>query len=348
MSLNKANNTTTVASVVATTTTTILSSITSTIEPTVSATQNTVSSTPTQNAVSPVPTQAATGSQSNSRLFPILCVVCGLCFIAAIFFYIYATRNKNDNKNDNVDDSKIMKRSVNHSSGGNSINSGRFDIRVVDNSKGSGFNNSMDHSYGFSLSEDRSMNINNAQSPYSDANTLVNSSIVDYNGSIKSKKGQNHYPNPLFEHSRPVNRTPTVIRANERDITEESVNLNILTQEEIQLLRMKQINNRNNRNNINMNEQLHNMNGKGKSPVINSGINDISPNMNVAPFNYMNSKSPNPSELFRRESEESSHYNDSYAQNLGQNIRIETKKIEYIQQDQEDPINKYRIKRMNK
>jgi hypothetical protein len=336
-SANKVNNTTTVASVasvVATTTTTILSSITSTVEPTISA---------TQNAVSPTPAKVDAVPQKKSNIFPIVCVVCGLCFVAAVFFYIYATRNKNNE----ADDSRIMKKSanhsVNHSSGGVSVNSGRLDIRVDKQySKGSGYNNSIDN-LGFSYSEDHSMN--NIQSPYSDGNTLVNSGIIDHNGSPKSKKSQVYYPNPLFEHSRPVNRTPTVIRANERDITDEDVNLNILTQEEIQLLKMKQ---RNNRNNVNMNERMYNRNGNGKTQVVNSGINDISPNVNVAPFNYMSSTTVNPNELFRRESEESSHYSDPLIQNLGPNIKVETKKVEYIQQEQEDPINKLRNKRMNR
>jgi len=244
----------------------------------VAVTTTSIISTVISETTAPAPTAApsnipntasATVSQDpppvgGSKYYSAICIVCGVGFVSAVLFYIYATRNKSYNTNDNT----IMKRTMNQSGG----NSGKFDIRVDKPSKspsgkGSTFNMSGDNSFAYS-SFQQSENL----SPYSEQNTFVNNSnpmAMGYNGNQDQKKL--HYPNPLYEHSRPINRNTSVIRATESDITDEDVNLNILTQEEIQLLKMRQKNMRNGNNINNINNynndynNYNNMNMAGSS-----------------------------------------------------------------------------------
>jgi len=65
----------------------------------------------------------------------------------------------------------------------------------------------------------------------------------------------------------------------------------------------------------------------------------------VAPFNYVNYDNKKADEIFRKDSRES-FYDDSFIRNLGSDVKIETKKIEYVESE-DSPINKIKIKRLN-
>ncbi|OUM62101.1 hypothetical protein PIROE2DRAFT_67503, partial [Piromyces sp. E2] len=140
-------------------------------------------------------------------------------------------------------------------------------------------------------------------------------------------------------------------------------NLNILSQEEVQLLKMKKNNlqafmdddddddlgfSSRNKNNKLMKTAGISVGGMQKP---NKQFN--TPDMNaVAPFNYMgndlNTPMKNPENIFTIDSTtEDSFYDDPIINKLGKDIKIETKKIEYEDETNEGPINKLKIKRFN-
>eukprot|EP00833_Pecoramyces_ruminatium_P009029 jgi/Orpsp1_1/1183061/evm.model.c7180000083690.1 len=315
-------------------TTTITETITKAIVTTTTTIVSTATNTPSSTTPSKIPQNPP--PVEGSKIYPIVCVVCGLAFVAAVFFYVYATRNKSYN----TDNETLAKRTINQNYSGNS---GRLDIRVDrpsknSSTKSSNFNMSADSSFPFATfaqSENRS--------PYSEQSPVNSPNPMGFDNGINQRKP--HYPNPLFEHSRPVNRTPTVIRATESDITDEDVNLNIFTQEEIQLLKMKKKNMKNGmvpNNAINMNNQMfnsnsiepnpmvmnygnypnRNMNNMNQASMVNPKIKSKIPDKDVAPFNYMNSDPSNPREIFKRESDESSFYDSTFIRNLGSDVKI--------------------------
>jgi len=343
----------TIASV-ATTATIMVSTLVSTADPTKSS-----AASPTQ------PSKIENVSDSSAYIYPIICTILGFVFIGCIYLYIYHTRNKSYDTDES--------RGVNKSSFNNSGNSGRFntDRQYNNNSE---FASSIENAFGITPTDDRFI----SGMSYPD---------MEYNNGSKQKKA--HYPNPLFAHSRPLDRAQPVMRANGSDVVDEDVNLNILTQEEVQLLRMKKRNNQNKQDG-----QMFHKNGMAQAPAISPQINSKHANMDVAPFNYVNSESLNssptrPEELFKSNSTHSNeyyvneptrpnelynsglnnsneyfrggpmqqnklykkdseefYYNDSFVRSLGNDIKVETKKVEYVQPE-EDLINKIKIKRFN-
>jgi hypothetical protein len=325
----------------------------------VSTLVNTV--TPTENPAAS-PTKPVVEVENNhsplsSYTYPIISTIIGLFVVGGTLFYLYATKKKSHNTSDRG----AVKSSINTSG-----NSGRLNSdRQYNNS--SVLTSSIDNTFNISQTEDR---------------FISGYTYPDHQYNNGPKPNKTHYPNPLFAHSRPINHAPTGIRTNGSEVVDEDVNLNILTQEEVQLLRMKKKNNQSNNDG-----QMFKKNGIVQAPVISPQINSKNADIDVAPFNYINSESFNnvsarPEELFNNNSAHSNeyyrneptrpddlyksrpinaneyfgrepihqnklykkksdefYYDNSFIRNLGNDIKVETKKVEYIQPE-EDLINK--------
>jgi len=337
-----------------------VSNATGNMNPSDSVTNLAVAATPTSiiNAsptIPPVPSNTPKGYDNNnnsSKAYPIICTVSGVVFVCVVYLYIYLTRNKGYNKK--------PKNGIN-----NNGNNNRFEIRVdkssqPSNKNSSNFgsanlstgnissNNPGSSNYGNVSGETLTYNISDDRinTPYSDTNTLleVNKNNLNFTNNAAQKK--------LFNQNKP--RSPL-----ENDISGETIpkNLNILTQEEVQLLKMKKnhhipayvdnddsiINYASLRNenpitaNEVLNERKHTRKRSSSTPDITA----------VAPFNFVNNNNnTNPDEIFNKESS-TDYYDDSFIKKLGTDIKIETKKIEYDIAGDEAPINKLKIKRFN-
>ncbi|ORX79026.1 hypothetical protein BCR32DRAFT_328310 [Anaeromyces robustus] len=386
---------------------------------------STVLSTATTVLTNSVPTAGADNGKGdktqnshpindNSKVFPVACTICGIIFVCAVYIYIFHS-GKKSSKND-INDYMNNNNNNNYFSGnnGNNKNNYAIDIQMPEKS----YNNSQNKSNNLSsqntsmlkstdstylnMSSDNNLNnsFNKNNSAYSDTHNLleVNRNNLNFMNGTLTKNNNNidkSIPNPVFgqykfnpNNSNNLNiPNKQIPRSTESDITDESYpqNLNILTQEEAKLLKMKKnINNFNNMNmamkmNMNMdpysneygpsyyslerlqnksNTETMNMNNY-QNYMMNENVNKnnkkkynthrrslSTPDLSaVAPFNYVNYDNKNAGDIFKKDSRES-FYDDSFIQNLGSNVKIETKKIEYVESE-DSPINKIKIKRLN-
>jgi len=374
------------------------------------------------------PSSAEKGYDKNpnsTKAYPIICTVCGVAFIIGIYVYIFMSRNKkyssssrksrrNNSSNNN---SNFSSSYVGHSAGSHRIN-------MDSNSHQHSSHNKSTTYVNFSETFNSKDEHKDASSPFSDTNNLIDGKAhmnfmnKDYGDPPATQQKKQHYPNPLFNHSKPVQQSPTFGSAatptvaptiapaiapaitpaktpvkapiiappiappnamskstgintplekfidmdNDNDIPK---NLNILTQEEIQLLKMRKNNlqpfmdddddDMMGYSSLKRNKKLMQTAGISTGNGMSNNGNFSTPDMNtVAPFNYLgdNGKGQTqikkPDNVFTRESMvDDSFYNDSFINNLGDNIKIETKKIEYEDENFDSPINKLKIKRFN-
>jgi len=374
-----------------------------------------------QNVTVPNNTEKGYDKDPNgSKAYPIICTVCGIAFIIGIYVYIFMSRNKkyssgpkkNRYNNSSNNNSNYSNSYVGQSGGSHRINMDSNSHQQSSHNKSSTYVN---FSETCTPHEER----NGASSPFSDTNNLIdgknqiqnqnhiNFMNKDYGEPPQTQQKKQHYPNPLFNHSKPVNTSPGVGPAsaptiapsiapaiapavapviappiappkaaglstgintpivgisdmdNDSDIPR---NLNILTQEEIQLLKMK-------KNNLQAfmdddDDMMGYSSLKRNKLMQTAGISAggsmqrtkkfNTPDMNaVAPFNYVangvnGQHLQKPENIFTRDSAtDDSFYDDSFINKLGNDIKIETKKIEYEEENLEGPINKLKIKRFN-
>ncbi|ORX48095.1 hypothetical protein BCR36DRAFT_584408 [Piromyces finnis] len=314
----------------------------------------------------------------SSSSYPIICTVCAFAFIIGIYIYIIMSKkNKNPSKSSKKEFNKSNDLFAFNPNMGNQVNNSHPLFSHNNNSK----------VYGGGLSDSE------VTSPFSDTNNLINFNRAqiqqpinfmnkDYGEPPVYHQNKEHYPNPLYNHSKPTqpNKStftpkPTpVVTPSISPVSSNSMNMGIsspkkynrendvegdktiLTQEEIQLLKMRKNSMRNAKNNDRM-EYSSRYNNEKSIPTIGGGMQNRNERFNtpnideVAPFNNFlsnNTQIKKPENIFVRDSVTDDSFNDnSFIRKLGNNIKIETKKFEYEEETIEEPINKLKIKRFN-
>jgi len=193
--------------------------------------------------------------EPGSQGYSILCIGLALTFLVCVFIYIYLTRNKNypDKASNHQRNMSTGFSTTSHSALQSSSSTNRLNAHVdqfpplpMSSTLKSAYNSSNE-------SLDKGFN-NNA--PYLDSNSsnILNSSKKSIEKAhlehIENQKNY-RYPNPLFAHSKPIPRIKDedqnpdvqaeIIRTNIDDTIIDAFpeSVNILTQEEIKLLKLR-------------------------------------------------------------------------------------------------------------
>jgi len=310
---------------------------------------------------------------NGSKLYPIVCTICGVLFVIGIYIYIFTTRNKKVPTGSR----KKHNKGSNNSSGRNSSNDSHK-IYIDGKSK-----------MNFADTLNPKMESHDTVSPFSDTNYLIDTNRdntgrsmnfmnKDYGEPPEYHHKNEHYPNPLFNHSKPIHpnkknssstapkvapaiapsvspkppkvappiapanagKNPSLIRSSiDTNNSDFSKNLNILSQEEAYLLRVKK--NEELMGYPSLNQMNHN------NLVRPNGNNGMPMSMQMLGNNGMQMNYEKQEKKMGDSIGEDSFYNDSFIKQLGNDIKIETKKIEYEDETMEGPINKLKIKRFN-